>query len=167
MHWFLHGATGVLAANAWSDHPEIAATASLLSHYALDRIPHWDPGIASTTTRWKSPEAREFLFIAVPDFVCTVTYVGLMLHFVPALPVLLTLGCVFAAVMPDIIDGVAKLSNWPLFQTHRRFHDAIHFNHYELPISWVWSTTIQIALFIATAIATFALLENRGGYAFH
>lgn len=163
VHWFLHGAAGVLAANVWPDRPELAVTASVLSHYALDRIPHWDPGIASTTVRWKSPEVREFLFTAMPDGVCTITYVWLLLYFVPAMPVWLTLGCALAAVLPDIIDGAAKLSNWPLLQAHRRFHDAIHFNHYELPVSWWWSTTVQIALFAAATVAAFMALKSRGG----
>lgn len=40
MHWFLHGATGVLAANIWPHQPELAISASFFSHYALDHIPH-------------------------------------------------------------------------------------------------------------------------------
>jgi len=162
VHWFLHGATGVLAANVWPDRPEIAISVSVLSHYALDRIPHWDPGIASTTARWKSPEVREFLLISLPDGIFTVTFALLLPLLVSAMPAWLTPGCVAAAVLPDIVDGIAKLSNWPLFQAHRKFHDAMHFNHYDLPVSWWWSITIHSALFFLAVIATYGALCHRG-----
>ena len=78
------------------------------------------------------------------------------------MPAWLTPGCVAAAVLPDIIDGIAKLSNWPLFQAHRKFHDAMHFNHYDLPVSWWWSITIHSALFFLAVIATYGALCHRG-----
>ncbi|MDD5109983.1 MAG: hypothetical protein PHI63_02080 [Patescibacteria group bacterium] len=164
MHWFLHGATGVLAANALPQHPELALSASFISHYALDHVPHWDPGIADATAKWRSPEVREFLLISLPDGVLTVTFALLLPLLVPSMPMWLTWGCVAAAILPDIIDGAAKLSNWPPLQAHRRLHDATHFNHYLMPVPWGWNLVIHVAMFTAMIVATYlAINANAHG----
>lgn len=162
MNWYSHAGAAALFTAVWPDQPGIALSASFLSHYVLDRLPHWDPGIVSTTTRWKSQEVREFLLTALPDGVFTITFGLLLSYFVPAIPFWLMWGCILAAVLPDIIDGGAKLSNWSVLQAHRKFHDANHFNHYEMDVSLWLSILINLALFAAALAAIFMLLQHRG-----
>lgn len=125
MHWFIHGGVGVLTANQWPGRPLLAIAVSFSTHYLLDWLPHKDPGIASTTARWRSPEVREFLTLALPDGIFTGALALIVPWFFWSMPFGLTAGCVLASVAPDLIDGVAKLTNRPLLQRHLAFHNWI------------------------------------------
>lgn len=161
MHWFIHGGVGVVAANAWPERPLLAIGVSLCSHYLFDWLPHKDLGIAGTTARWRSPEVREFLTTALPDFVFTGS-LALIVPWLWPMPFWLTAGCVLASVAPDLIVGLAKLTNAPLLQMHLAFHNCIHYDHDHRPVHWGWNIFIHVVLFAALAVATGYLIHRNG-----
>lgn len=162
MHWFVHGSVGMLTANLCADHPGVAMGVSFTSHYLLDLIPHRDPGIPYETARWRSQETHSFLTVILPDVVATVCLGVLLPALVPGMPWALTAGCVLCAVLPDIIDGSAKLTNWPWLQLHRRFHDWAHYDHYRRPVLWWLNIIIQSSLFVAASVSLYLVLRSNG-----
>lgn len=162
MHWFIHGGTGVLAANYWPERPELALAVSFTSHYLLDWLPHKDPGIATTRTKWGSPEVREFLTVSLPDFVFTAALGILLPWLLPPMPVGLTTGCVLASVLPDVLDGIAKLTGFPPLQWHLAFHNWAHYDHYRHPVHWGWNLFIHWSLFTILAIAAGLAIRHNG-----
>ena len=162
MHWFVHGGAGVLMANLLPEHPALALGASCLLHYPLDWLPHKDPGIATCTTRWQSRETQEFLTVSLPDMAATAFLGWCVPTMVAAMPFWTTLGCVVASVAPDIIDGLAKISNLTVLQWHRRFHDWIHYDHYTRPVPSFLNLIIQLGLSALTAALTASVIINGG-----
>lgn len=162
MHWIIHGSAGVLAANYWPERPELALTVSFASHYLFDWLPHKDPGIATTRTKWGSPEVREFLTgVCLWDFVLTAALGVFLPWLFPLMPYSLTAGCVLASVTPDIIDGVAKLTGFPPLQWHLTFHNWAHYDHYRRPVHWGWNIFIHLIVFAILATATAQLLQSN------
>lgn len=162
MHWFIHGSAGVLAANYWPERPELALTVSFASHYLIDGIPHKDPGIATTRTKWRSPEVREFFTVSLPDFVFTAAIGVFLPWLLPPMPFGLTAGCVLASVLPDLLDGIAKLTGFPPLQWHLAFHNWAHYDHYRRPVHWGWNIFIHAALFAAIATAVVHQIQTNG-----
>ena len=152
----------MLAANACPDYPTVALGISLASHYVLDCIPHRDPGIPYETTTWRSQETRSFLTVILPDVAATICLGLLLPALVPGMPWALTAGCVLLTVLPDIVDGGAKLTNWRLLQLHRSFHDWAHYDHYRRPVLWWLNIIIQSGFFAITTITLYCLLRLNG-----
>jgi len=78
--------------------PIIAPTLSLVSHFVMDSIPHWDFG-----TKWSQRPKWQTGMVAILD-----TIIGLSLSYIifspstPPLPLLLSL---FFGILPDLVEA--------------------------------------------------------------
>lgn len=86
-------------------NPYLAVPLALLSHFILDKIPHWNPHISSETKKFGKPTKKSTTIIAVD---ATIALVGGSLIAYNALPnttlAITILACCFVAALPDIIE---------------------------------------------------------------
>jgi lysylphosphatidylglycerol synthetase-like protein (DUF2156 family) len=98
-----HVAVGVAIATKFAN-PWLAIPLSFASHFALDKVPHWNPHLYTETQKAGRPSKKSTL-IAVVDIAFALSF-GLFFAY-RALPntnlALLILACSFVSVLSDVV----------------------------------------------------------------
>lgn len=148
VHVTVGGVIGNLVANPW-----LALPLGMASHFALDRIPHWDPPISEYELHKKvslaSPIIRRFATIAMLDLMGAglVGGIPLALGYFPNAEA--SLAGMVGAALPDILFGLFCLTGNRWLGKFDTFHQWLHFDPKKIPVT--------IANGLATQVATFTL----------
>jgi hypothetical protein len=129
--------------------PLPAFALGVVSHFALDAVPHWGD--------WGDP--RRFLRVAVPDGLAGLTVIGIVAAATPAERRMAVLAGMAGAAAPDL-DNPARLwfgrSPWP--RAVNRFHSAIQD---EAPDRFGREMTVMAAL--AACLIVGSAIRRRSG----
>jgi hypothetical protein len=147
-----HVLSGALI-GALSRRPELAFTAGVASHFALDSVPHWGD--------WGS--TRKFLQVAVPDGLISLVTMGAFAALCPAERRAAVVAGMAGAVLPDLSKPTRLWFGWSPFPAAvDRFHSRIQPEaagraHIELLAAGAFAATALAALRQSTAAADSAL----------
>ena len=106
-------------------NPFIAIPLAFLSHFVLEKVPHWNPHIVTETKKYGMPTKRSITIIAVDVTFALVTGSLIAWQVMPnAKHALTILAASFASVLPDLIESpyfflkmrTKFLNDWLSFQ---------------------------------------------------
>lgn len=143
VHVTVGGVIGTVVGN-----PLLAFLLGMLSHFALDRIPHWDPPISEYELHKKvslaSPIIRRFAAIAMLDLMgaCLVGGLPLGLGYFPhaAASVVGMIG----AALPDILFGLFCITGNRWLGKFDTFHQRMHFDPKKIPVNFINGMATQV-----------------------
>ncbi len=102
---------------AKTGNPLLAVSLSFLSHFVLDKTPHWNPHLTTSEVKIRNFD-RNTLFIVITDSLAALI-AGLLIamSFLPdQRKFLLVIMCSFVAILPDLIEApyifLNKKSSW-------------------------------------------------------
>lgn len=109
---FTHSLTGGVIASKIGN-PLIALPAALLSHFLVDLLPHWNPGLSKELKKYGRISQKTFRLVMADSFF------GLFLGLILAsrkLPdirsgLMVVLGC-FLAILPDLFEAPFYFLGW-------------------------------------------------------
>ncbi|MBU4347638.1 hypothetical protein KKD19_03505 [Patescibacteria group bacterium] len=149
----VHGSAAILI----SEHTNSISLAFILgfiSHFILDFLPHENPGLS----KWvkKSNEIKKYFFLALADF-SLLTIVTAILFFNTTFtnPHVIIAG-IFGAILPDVLWGIHKATNWKFLKPYHDFHTWIHsiwepnLEPYQMAVIQAGLLTLFIILIIIT-----------------
>jgi hypothetical protein len=106
-------------------NPYLAIPLAFLSHFVMDRIPHWNPHLVTETKKYGSPTRKSVIIIVVDVALSLILGTYLSLQALPdkAHAATIFLAC-FASVLPDLIEfpyfflkvRSKFLNTWLMFQ---------------------------------------------------
>ncbi len=105
-------------------NPFLAIPLAFLSHFVLDKVPHWNPHLNTEIKKYGKP-TKNSTIIVVGDVVLSLVLGGLIASHAPTqMQSLNVLFGGFAAVLPDVIEGPyfflgvknKLVQNWLKFQ---------------------------------------------------
>jgi len=138
----IHGPAAILI----SEHTNsifLAFILSLLSHFALDFLPHENYKL----NNWgkKGNQIKKYFFLALADFslLAVITAILFLTTSFPN-PYIIFAG-LLGAVIPDILWGVYKVTKWKFLEGYYNFHAGMH-NIWKDNLEPYQSNLIQIAL---------------------
>lgn len=124
-----------------------------VSHFLLDRVPHYDPPMAPGTAKdgvLKNPMFQRFVAIALADFVLALAVTAALVGRLPGLPAWPMLAGAAGGILPDLLFGLYRLTAHPWLAAFNRVHEANHFDPRKIPVTIVSG--------MATQLITFALM---------
>jgi hypothetical protein len=95
-------------------NPFLAIPLSFLSHFILDKVPHWNPHIITETKKFGRPTSKSTSIIIVDCVTALILGSAIAYHALPnttmAISIML---CSFASILPDLVE-------FPYFYFKRR-----------------------------------------------
>ncbi len=86
-------------------NPFLAVPLSFLSHFILDKVPHWNPHIRRETKKYGKPTKRSTSIIAVDATIALIAGLAIAYNTLPNISLAVTiLTCCFLSALPDIIE---------------------------------------------------------------
>ena len=155
-----HAVVGAAVATLMPDHPGLAFLSGVVSHFAIDAIPHWDYPLRSISVGPGSRPALTLTWSLFRDFgligldACLGLAVALWLYASPAGAGAVLLGAL-GGILPDPLQFAHKLYPREPLRTLQRFHVWIHSKH---KLTWPIGVTSQFS-FVLLVIAGFAVLH--------
>ena len=119
----IHGAAATLI----SQHtPTIywAFLLGLISHFILDFLPHENPSLK----KWvkSKNEIKRYFYLALTDFsILTIITAILFSKLIFINPYIIVVG-IAGAVLPDVLWGIHKVTNWKFLKPYHDFHTWVH-----------------------------------------
>ena len=132
-------------------NPILAFALGFFSHFVLDRIPHIDPNLDTTTEKnfqFTKPVVQTMI-IAIVD---TLIVIAMALYFTSILsanPLNMICGMI-GSILPDYMVGFSVLIKNKYLKKFEEFHRLCHFDEKKLPIPWYAGSLTQITLFAAS-----------------
>lgn len=100
-HTVVGAAIGLKIGQPWLSLP-----LSLLSHFVLDFVPHWNPSLYTETQKHGQPTKKSTLIVAIDTIISLIVGFFLASQVWPDLGrFLIVLFCCFLAVVPDIAEA--------------------------------------------------------------
>jgi hypothetical protein len=127
---------------AKSGNPYLAIPLAILSHFVLDKTPHWNPHLIAKDGSVKKIDKNSLKIIVIDSSAALIIGSAIALSFLPDIKkTLLVFTCCFLAVLPDLIEAPyiflnykkESLKKWLFFQKKNQFNTNI-----------VWGLTAQI-----------------------
>lgn len=129
-------------------NPFIAIPLAFLSHFALEKVPHWNPHINTETKKFGKPTKQSTLIIAVDVAVALVSGFAIAWQYLPNYYLFATIiACCFASVLPDLIEApyfFFKMRN-KFLEKWLAFQKSI-----QADTTPLWGLTTQLITVIAT-----------------
>ena len=128
-------------------NPFLALPLALLSHFVLDKVPHWNPHLTTKGGEVKKINPEGFKIIVIDSSLALISGSVIALSFLPDIKkVLLILACCFLSALPDLVEAPyiflnykkEWLKKWLFFQKKHQFNTNI-----------VWGLTTQVITIIA------------------
>lgn len=132
-------------------NPILAFALGFFSHFVLDRIPHIDPDLDTTTEKnfqFTKPVIQTMI-IAIID-TSIVAGLALYLTTVPSINPVNTICGMAGSILPDYLVGFSVLIKNTYLKKFEKFHQLCHFDEKKLPIPWYAGSLTQITLLIAS-----------------
>lgn len=153
----VHAAAGV-AIGTFVPNVPLAFGLGLLSHFLLDRVPHYDPPIVPGTRQdgvFHHPVFRRFLVISAADFALAAASTAALLDFLPGTLFPRVAGA-FGAILPDLLFGLYRLTAHPWLERFNRFHQWLHFDPKEISVTLISGMATQL---VALTISLIVLIR--------
>lgn len=119
----VHGAAAILISEQ-TNSISLAFILCFISHFFLDFLPHENLSLR----RWlkKEHEIKRYFFLALADFsLLTIVTSILFFKFIFANPYIIIAG-ILGAVLPDVLWGLHKVTNWKFLKPYHNFHTWVH-----------------------------------------
>ncbi len=148
MYLFVHATVGAVIGKA-VPNPVLAFGIGLLSHFALDRIPHKDPPVSEDDLHQKvslrSRRLRPFLLFAALDLVLALGLgAALLVGHGFASPISGAAG-MLGGMLPDLLFGLYCLTGNRTLGKFDAFHQRLHFDPKKYPVNWINGMVTQVA----------------------
>ena len=150
-----HAVVGAAIASLIPDHPLGAFLAGVVSHFAIDAIPHWDYPLRSMFRGADKGAALaldrglviDFSLIALDGFVGLV--LAIWLFATPATMLTIMMG-IFGGMLPDPLQFAHRLYPHEPLRSLQRFHAWVHS---KTKLGWPLGVTTQAAFALIVALA--------------
>ncbi len=157
----VHAATGAAIGMIVPSVPAAFAL-GMVSHFLLDRVPHYDPPIISGTIRdgvFKHPVMRRFVAISVCDLVAACALTAILRASVRPVNSWAFASGAFGGILPDLMFGLYRLTNNRWLGIYNRWHEANHFDPKKLPVTFISGMIPQL---IALGLALVFMKPSPG-----
>lgn len=151
----VHSVAGAAIGEA-AGNPLLAFLLGVLSHFVLDRIPHWDPHGYQGFQKEKiiiDKGAIQYASIAILDIILTSALVWFILTRNFSHPVPIFFGAL-GAVTPDFNMGFYFLTKNKIFKFLQDIHVKTHFRPGKTPVTFFSGNATQV---LTLAFSLFAL----------
>jgi hypothetical protein len=114
-----------------SGNPYLAIPLAILSHFVLDRTPHWNPHLIAKDGTVNKIDTNSLKIIVLDSSFALIIGSAIALSFLPDFKkTLLVFVCCFLAVLPDVIEAPyiflnykkESLKKWLFFQKKNQFN---------------------------------------------
>lgn len=146
----IHAAAGAVIGNSMPN-PILAFALGFVSHFVLDRIPHFDPNLDTTTEKnfqFTKPVTQTAI-IAFIDTAFTAILAFMLIDKFHAQPVN-TLCAMAGAILPDYLVGFSILIKNKYLSAFYRFHNFCHFDEKKIIVPWYAGSIIQLTLLVSS-----------------
>lgn len=146
----VHAAAGV-AIGTFVPNVPLAFGLGLLSHFLLDRVPHYDPPMAPGTAKdgvLRHPVFRRFMAIAAVDLALAAMLTTVLAKSLPHIAWINLAAGAFGGVLPDLLFGLYRLTNNRWLAIYNRWHEANHVNPEKFPMPFVMGITTQLVTLV-------------------
>ena len=153
----VHVTTGAWIGTVMPNVPA-AFFVGVVSHFLLDRVPHYDPPIAPGTAKdgvLKNPIFQRFLAIAAIDVALALVMTAGLVRQLPAGSTRAIVAGAVGGMFPDLLFGLYRLTNHPWLAAFNRLHAAIHFDPKKIPVTFLTGMATQLATFVFMLIVLF------------
>lgn len=133
-------ATAGAAIGMFIPNAPVAFALGMVSHFILDRVPHYDPPIIAGTIRdgvFKNPVMRRFVFISVIDLIAAGALTAILGAWVQPTNIWAFVAGAFGGILPDLMFGLYRLTNNRWLGIYNRWHEANHFDPKKIPVTFV------------------------------
>lgn len=135
----VHAAAGA-AIGWWVPNAPAAFALGMVSHFVLDRVPHYDPPVITGTIRdgvFKHAVMRRFVMIASIDLLSAGLLTAILAVWAQPAGIAAFVAGAFGGILPDLMFGLYRLTNNRWLGIYNRWHEANHFNPKKFPVTFI------------------------------
>lgn len=148
MYLSVHGVTGLVIGRL-IPNPLVAFLAGLISHFALDLIPHGDEHLVDEKRFTRPRILRRILGASLLDGIVLLVLTVVYFATTPFAPVTATMAAIAGALLPDVLHGIHLLTHTKSLDWFVKFHSRLH----NLPgQKFRWQVGILIQVLVLTAM---------------
>lgn len=156
-----HAIVGAAIGSLMPNHPALAFACGMVSHFALDAIPHWDYPLRSISIKPGQGSALRFNWSLGRDLglisfdALAGLAVALWLYATPAAGGAVLMAAL-GAMLPDPLQLAHRLCPREPLATVQRFHVWIHSNH---RLTWPLGVSTQLS-FVVSVVCCLSALQS-------
>lgn len=147
MYLTVHGVAGLAIARL-TPNPIVAFIAGVLSHLALDLIPHGDEHLVDSTRFTRRRILKRIIGAGLVDSVVLAIMIMLYVATTPWVNAGTTIAALAGALLPDILHGVHMVTGSKYLDWFTKFHLRLH-NLSGQKFRWQVGMLIQVLIFTA------------------
>lgn len=142
----VHAAAGA-AIGLWVPNVPAAFALGMVSHFALDRVPHYDPPVITGTIRdgvFRNPIMRRFVMIASLDLISASLLTAMLVVWAQPAGIAAFVAGAIGGILPDLLFGLYRLTGNRWLGMYNRWHEANHFDPKKIPVTFVSGMISQL-----------------------
>ncbi|OGM13733.1 hypothetical protein A3A76_02420 [Candidatus Woesebacteria bacterium RIFCSPLOWO2_01_FULL_39_23] len=94
-------------------NPYLAIPLAFISHFVLEKVPHWNPHLNVETVKFGKVTSQSFRLVLLDSFIALISGLTIASWSLPnATQALTIIGASFFAVLPDLVEAPYFFLNW-------------------------------------------------------